>query len=72
MEFSEVINHLQEIAAEIESQHGGQIRLGVVGLDLRPALSGDPVPRVAKEKTTPSKRTPKRNALPKGAKPGAS
>jgi hypothetical protein len=34
--FEEVIAELKEHAAELERQHQGRIRLGVVGLDLRP------------------------------------
>jgi len=66
IEFSTVISHLQKVAAEIQNQQGGKIRLGVVGLDLRPPLDGAPVP--AKRKTTPSRRTSNRSSLPKGTK----
>ena len=70
VEFSGVINHLQEVAAEIQNHQGGKIRLGVVGLDVRPPLGGDLVPRAAKGKTTASKSASKRNALPERTKLG--
>lgn len=67
MEFSAVISHLQEFATQIQNQQGAKIRLGVVGLDLRPPLGGDPARRAAKRKTV-SKSLSKRNAMSEGIK----
>ena len=69
IEFSGVIRHLQGVAAEIQNHQGNQIRLGVVGLDLRPPLGGDLVPRAVKG-TTASKSAATRNALSERTKLG--